>query len=38
MGNLFETELETSDKEAEKYKCGICYQQISIKADGGALS
>ena len=24
MDNLFETELETSDKEAENYKCAIC--------------
>ena len=24
MDYLFETELETSDKEAENYKCGIC--------------
>ena len=24
MDDLFETELETSDKEAENYKCAIC--------------
>ena len=24
MGDIFETELETSDKEAENYKCAIC--------------
>ena len=24
MDNLFETESETSDKEAGNYKCGIC--------------
>ena len=29
MDNLFETELETSDKEAENYKCAIC-QKMNI--------